>query len=42
MATPRQLQLHAPLSGVLMPLDLVPDPVFASRVIGDGVCIDPT
>jgi multiphosphoryl transfer protein len=42
MATPEQLQLHAPLSGVLMPLDLVPDPVFSSRVIGDGLCIDPT
>ncbi|KPG94073.1 PTS mannose transporter subunit IIC [Pseudomonas sp. RIT-PI-q] len=42
MATPQQLQLLAPLSGVLMPLDLVPDPVFSSRVIGDGLCIDPT
>lgn len=42
MATPQPLQLHAPLSGVLMPLDLVPDPVFSSRVIGDGLCIDPT
>ena len=42
MATLQQLQLHAPLSGVLMPLDLVPDPVFSSRVIGDGLCIDPT
>ena len=42
MATPQLLQLHAPLSGVLMPLDLVPDPVFSSRVIGDGLCIDPT
>ncbi|WP_415757772.1 phosphoenolpyruvate--protein phosphotransferase [Pseudomonas sp. LT1P18] len=42
MATPQQLQLHAPLSGVLMPLELVPDPVFSSRVIGDGLCIDPT
>lgn len=42
MATPQQLQLLAPLSGVLMPLDQVPDPVFSSRVIGDGVCIDPT
>ncbi|WP_439877876.1 phosphoenolpyruvate--protein phosphotransferase [Pseudomonas prosekii] len=42
MATPQPLQLHAPLSGVLMPLDQVPDPVFSSRVIGDGVCIDPT
>jgi phosphoenolpyruvate-protein phosphotransferase len=42
MATPQQLQLHAPLSGVLMPLDQVPDPVFSSRVVGDGLCIDPT
>jgi phosphoenolpyruvate-protein phosphotransferase len=42
MATPQQLQLLAPLSGVLMPLDRVPDPVFSSRVIGDGLCIDPT
>ena len=29
MATPQQLQLLAPLSGVLMPLDQVPDPVFS-------------
>ncbi|MGE8187517.1 phosphoenolpyruvate--protein phosphotransferase [Pseudomonas sp. NPDC086278] len=42
MATSQQLQLLAPLSGVLMPLDEVPDPVFSSRVIGDGLCIDPT
>ncbi|WP_213938421.1 phosphoenolpyruvate--protein phosphotransferase [Pseudomonas sp. dw_612] len=42
MATPQHLQLLAPLSGVLMPLDQVPDPVFSSRVIGDGLCIDPT
>ncbi|MFJ2481112.1 phosphoenolpyruvate--protein phosphotransferase [Pseudomonas sp. NPDC087598] len=42
MATSQQLQLLAPLSGVLIPLDQVPDPVFSSRVIGDGLCIDPT
>lgn len=42
MATTQQLELLAPLSGVLMPLEQVPDPVFSSRVIGDGVCIDPT
>lgn len=42
MATPQQLQLLAPLSGVLIPMDQVPDPVFANRVIGDGLCIDPT
>ncbi|SDZ22499.1 phosphoenolpyruvate--protein phosphotransferase [Pseudomonas sp. NFIX28] len=42
MATTQQVQLLAPLSGVLMPLEQVPDPVFSSRVIGDGLCIDPT
>lgn len=42
MATPQPLQLLAPLSGVLMALDRVPDPVFSGRVIGDGLCIDPT
>ncbi|NWA01446.1 phosphoenolpyruvate--protein phosphotransferase [Pseudomonas gingeri] len=40
-ATP-SLELLAPLSGLLMPLDQVPDPVFSSRLIGDGLCIDPT
>lgn len=42
MTTTQPLQLLAPLSGLLLPLDQVPDPVFASRVIGDGLCIDPT
>ncbi|NVZ25979.1 phosphoenolpyruvate--protein phosphotransferase [Pseudomonas gingeri] len=40
-ATP-SLELLAPLSGLLMPLERVPDPVFSSRLIGDGLCIDPT
>lgn len=34
--------LLAPLSGVVVPLDRVPDPVFAQRLAGDGVSIDPT
>jgi phosphocarrier protein FPr/phosphocarrier protein len=34
--------LYAPLSGVLVPLDSVPDPVFAQKMVGDGVSIDPT
>ena len=42
MVTSQQLQLLAPLSGVLMALENVPDPVFSSRLIGDGLCIDPT
>jgi phosphocarrier protein FPr len=33
--------LRAPLSGVLVPLDQVPDPVFAEKMVGDGVSIDP-
>lgn len=35
------LTLHAPLSGVIIPLDRVPDPAFAGRMAGDGVGIDP-
>jgi phosphocarrier protein FPr len=35
------LTLLAPISGVLVPLDQVPDPVFAQRLAGDGISIDP-
>lgn len=42
MTPSKPLELLAPLSGVLLALDQVPDPVFASRMIGDGLCIDPT
>lgn len=41
-ATRRRVELLAPLSGVLVPLERVPDPVFAQRTVGDGVSIDPT
>ena len=33
--------LLAPLTGVLVPLDQVPDPVFARKMVGDGISIDP-
>ena len=36
------LILKAPLAGWCMPLAEVPDPVFAERMAGDGVAIDPT
>ncbi|MDQ0652610.1 phosphoenolpyruvate--protein phosphotransferase [Pseudomonas cedrina] len=42
MTATQPLELLAPLSGVLLALDKVPDPVFSSRLIGDGLCIDPT
>jgi phosphocarrier protein FPr/phosphocarrier protein len=34
--------LHAPLRGWCAPLDETPDEVFAQRLLGDGVAIDPT
>lgn len=37
-----RLDIAAPLAGVLVPLDTVPDPVFAQKMVGDGVSLDPT
>nr|BFD39830.1 phosphoenolpyruvate--protein phosphotransferase [Pseudomonas sp. FFPRI_1] len=36
-----ELTLSAPLSGPVLPLRDVPDPVFASGAMGDGIAIDP-
>ena len=36
-----KLILRAPLSGVVYPLERVPDPVFAQKLMGDGLSIDP-
>jgi phosphocarrier protein FPr/phosphocarrier protein len=36
-----RIELMAPLSGVMVPLETVPDPVFAQKMVGDGVSIDP-
>ncbi|MHB1071991.1 MAG: phosphoenolpyruvate--protein phosphotransferase [Gemmatimonadaceae bacterium] len=35
------LELSAPIGGVVVPLDRVPDAAFAQRLAGDGVAIDP-
>src|SRR6476469_3351714 len=37
-----QLTILAPLSGQVWPLERVPDPVFAQKMVGDGISIDPT
>ncbi len=43
MTTSNQsVELLAPLSGLFVPLETVPDPVFAQKMVGDGVSIDPT
>ena len=37
-----QLKLLAPLTGQVWPLERIPDPVFAQKMVGDGISIDPT
>jgi phosphocarrier protein FPr len=41
MNTNRKVELYAPVSGQLVPLEQVPDQVFAEKMVGDGVAIDP-
>ena len=38
----RGLILLSPLAGWSTPLDEIPDPVFAGRMLGDGLAVDPT
>lgn len=35
------IALYAPMAGWVMPLDAVPDPVFAEQMMGQGLAIDP-
>src|SRR5688572_15133078 len=41
-AAPSTLRIVAPLSGQVWPLERIPDPVFAQKMVGDGLSIDPT
>ena len=41
-AAASRLRVVAPLSGQVWPLERVPDPVFAQKMVGDGLSIDPT
>ena len=36
-----ELILLAPISGVIYPLERVPDPVLSQKLAGDGISIDP-
>lgn len=36
------LRLLAPVSGKTVPLESVPDPVFAQKTVGDGIAIAPS
>ncbi|EKP95418.1 PTS sugar transporter subunit IIA [Thermaerobacter subterraneus] len=37
----RELAVPAPVTGRVVPLEEVPDPVFAERMVGDGMALDP-
>src|SRR6478672_2872997 len=37
-----RLTLLSPLAGWCLPVEEIPDPVFAQRMVGDGLGIDPT
>jgi len=41
LTTTRTLTLRAPLSGYLVPIERVPDPVFSQKMVGDGIALDP-
>ncbi|MFO1429100.1 MAG: phosphoenolpyruvate--protein phosphotransferase [Candidatus Competibacteraceae bacterium] len=36
-----KIALQAPLSGHLLPIERVPDPVFSQKLVGDGISLDP-
>ncbi len=38
----QKIILKAPMSGVIYPIEQVPDPVFSQKMVGDGLSIDPT
>ncbi|MGN0904334.1 MAG: phosphoenolpyruvate--protein phosphotransferase [Alphaproteobacteria bacterium] len=37
----KQLLLYAPVSGRTVAIETVPDPVFAEKMVGDGISVDP-
>lgn len=41
-AGPRITTILSPVTGRVIPLEQVPDPVFAGRLAGDGVAVEPT
>ena len=37
-----EVVIFSPLNGDVIPIEEVPDPVFAEKMLGDGVAIDPS
>ena len=38
----KNITIKAPISGITVPLEQIPDSVFAEKMVGDGISIDPT
>ena len=38
---PDRVILTAPLTGILVPIEAVPDPVFAKKMVEKGISMDP-
>jgi glucose-specific phosphotransferase system IIA component len=38
----KRIEVLAPFSGQIVPLDEVPDPVFSAKMLGDGLAVQPT
>lgn len=38
----KELQIYAPVSGKIIPIEEVPDPVFCQKMMGEGVAVIPT
>lgn len=39
---PKEISVFAPISGKLLTLEEVPDPVFSQKMMGDGIAIEPS
>ncbi|WP_227395343.1 PTS sugar transporter subunit IIA [Jeotgalibacillus aurantiacus] len=39
---PKNITVHSPLTGKLLTLDEVPDPVFSQKMMGDGIAVEPS
>lgn len=37
----KELQIYAPVSGKIIPIEEVPDPVFSQKMMGEGVAVIP-
>jgi glucose-specific phosphotransferase system IIA component len=38
----RSIEVLAPFTGRVIPIEDVPDPVFADKIVGDGLAVEPT